>query len=343
MKKIMLIGVAMLMIAFSWKPQEVRADETAGVYDILPGDPEWEQLGSVESKIQACSIDDEVLRNLSDEELMQAVLDYPFIIDLFVANDYETAVQSVRQNSDAFQELLSRENAKDILLDWIEGRNTYDMRTLAVDDELQRDEVMILLMYTNELQQTLTEEDVQIIANFSPLITVQWEEDVLPQSARLSVTTPKGTAVAYTTPGCPHAGTNFHSQLDAQMVKTYNVTLISAGTCKYNCHSYAWYSSSTSNTVWIPDPGAYMTDGSYVQLLSGLGTFTSYVDSGAKVCYGTSSSALHSAILTSSAANVPLSNRAAISKWGSAGVFAHNVSNVPSVYWDSASNISVWH
>lgn len=86
-----------------------------------------------------------------------------------------------------------------------------------------------------------------------------------------------------------------------------------------------------------------MTDGSYVQLLSGLGTFTGYVDSGAKVYYGTSSSALHSAILTSSAANVPLSNRAAISKWGSAGVFAHNVSNVPSVYWDSASNISVWH
>lgn len=86
-----------------------------------------------------------------------------------------------------------------------------------------------------------------------------------------------------------------------------------------------------------------MTDGSYVQLLSGLGTFTSYVDSGAKVCYGTSSSALHSAILTSSAANVPLSNREAISKWGPAGVFAHNVSNVPSVYWDSASNISVWH
>lgn len=99
-------------------------------------------------------------------------------------NDYETAVQSVRQNSDAFQELLSRENAKDILLDWIEGRNTYDMRMLAVDDELQRDEAMILLMYTNELQQTLT------------------EEDVLPQSARLSVTTPKGTAVAYTIPGC---------------------------------------------------------------------------------------------------------------------------------------------
>lgn len=73
----------MLMVAFSWKPQEVRADETAGVYDILPGDPEWEQLGSVESKIQACSIDDEVLRNLSDEELMRAVLDYPFIIDVF--------------------------------------------------------------------------------------------------------------------------------------------------------------------------------------------------------------------------------------------------------------------
>ena len=34
---------------------------------------------------------------------------------------------------------------------------------------------------------------------------------------------------------------------------------------KYNCHSYAWYSTATTNIRWMDDPGddKYMTDGSY--------------------------------------------------------------------------------
>lgn len=345
MKKMLLVAAMMFIAVLLNKPQEINAVETTEIYSVLPGDPEWEQLGSVENKIRACSIDEDVLSNLSDEELVQAVLDYPFVIDIFATNDHYIAVQSIRRNSDAFQELLSRDNAKNILLDWIGEKRVQDVRTLSSKDEMQRNEIMILLMYTNELQEALTEEDVRILEGFSTLISVEWEEkETLPRSAQLSVTTPKGTAVPYSIRECSHPGnSSYHSDIDQYLATTYNVTLVAPGTCKYNCHSYAWYSTSTNNTVWIDDPSAYMTDGSYNYLLSGLGTFTGYVDSGAKVCYGTASSALHSAILTGTVSNVPLSNRTAISKWGPSGVFIHNVSNVPAAYWDSASNISVWH
>lgn len=279
---------------------------------------------------------------MSDEELVKAVLDFPFIIDLFLVDDYKVAAQSIYQNSDAFRELVSRNNAKDILLNWIEGKSTYDVRKITAEEELQREEIMILLMYTDDLLETLTEDDVQVLDGFSNMISVAWEETPL-QAVGISVQTPKGTAVPYETPGCWHLVSNFHEKLDEDMVNTYNVTLVSPGTCKYNCHSYAWYSTSTTNTVWIDDPSAYMTDGSYIKLLSGLSTFTSYVDNGAKVYYGTLDSKLHSAILTSEASNVPLANRTATSKWGRAGVFVHNVSNVPKTYWDSSSSISVWH
>lgn len=37
---------------------------------------------------------------------------------------------------------------------------------------------------------------------------------------------------------------------------------------KYNCHSYAWYSTSTSNNIWMNTPGddRYWQDGSYVSV-----------------------------------------------------------------------------
>lgn len=40
-------------------------------------------------------------------------------------------------------------------------------------------------------------------------------------------------------------------------------TYIATPTKKYNCHSYAWYSQSTSNSYWMNDPSKYMSDGSY--------------------------------------------------------------------------------
>lgn len=146
------------------------APESKSVYKVLPGDPEWEQLGSVEDKIRACSVDEDILRSLTDEELVQAVLDYPFLIDLFAADDSEVAVQSLRRNSDAFQELLFRENAKEILLEWVRTRKADSERPISAKDEIQRDEVAILLMYTDELKQALTEEDMQTLSGFSSLV-----------------------------------------------------------------------------------------------------------------------------------------------------------------------------
>jgi hypothetical protein len=37
-------------------------------------------------------------------------------------------------------------------------------------------------------------------------------------------------------------------------------------TNKYNCHSYAWYSQSTSNNKWMNSPSKYWQDGSYTRV-----------------------------------------------------------------------------
>lgn len=147
--------------------RRVEASEPESVYRVLPGDPEWEQLGSVEEKIRACSVDEEVLRNLTDEELVQAVLDYPFLIDLFLADDPEVAVQSLRRNSDALKELLSRENAKDILMSWVNAQKAKGTDAISAKEAIRQDEVTLLLLHTEELRQALTQADLETLSEFS--------------------------------------------------------------------------------------------------------------------------------------------------------------------------------
>lgn len=51
--------------------------------------------------------------------------------------------------------------------------------------------------------------------------------------------------------------------------RDYSLTPISDPTHRYNCHSYAWYSQSTSqNDIWLCDPCVYYSnsDRSYVQV-----------------------------------------------------------------------------
>jgi len=146
------------------------------------------------------------------------------------------------------------------------------------------------------------------------------------------VTTPHGTSVATfydltwadlgTTAAQAHA-----VQLSLQ--NSYpNATVVRAETPKYNCHSYAWYSTSTSNKHWMNDPYAYMHDGSYV---SGVAS------AGDKVYYGTTAD--HSGRVVGvggSAQNVSVT-----SKWGMYGLFTHNILYCP--YTLDSYSCSFWN
>lgn len=205
-KRILSMGIVFLSLlavgTFLYKLPDmghVDATEPTRVYSVLPGDPEWEQLPSVEDRIRACAIDEEVLHNLTDEQLVQAILDYPFVIDLWLANDYRIGIQSVCENSDAFHELLLRDNSKDILMNWLKGKSTVDLQSVPAEREMQIGEIVLLLMYTDQLAETVTKEDVEILNGFSSVLPVslEWEEKTSSGSAQLTVSFGTGADVSY--------------------------------------------------------------------------------------------------------------------------------------------------
>lgn len=102
-----------------------------------------------------------------------------------------------------------------------------------------------------------------------------------------------------------------------------NATIVSNATTNYNCHSYAWYSQSTSNVYWMNDPGKYMSDGSYTKV----GTSPTALNQ--KVCYTQYpliEPFIHSGIVYSIGSTVILT-----SKWGGGAgpLVRHNVSYSP--------------
>ena len=84
-------------------------------YTIDSGSQEWSEMTVLE-KVEALKIPQEKLDALTDEELIRALADYPFLIDLHV---YEKStgesIETMRGYCSALDELLSRDTAVEAL------------------------------------------------------------------------------------------------------------------------------------------------------------------------------------------------------------------------------------
>ncbi len=330
------------------------------VYPLTPKDPEWQEMEDYLDKAKACKIPQEVLENMSDEQLVQAIIDYPLIYDVFFFSDVSMGVDHFSKTCDAYAELLKRQNAKDILLNEITRQNSGEPAGMAMEnntesvertakDEIILDTLVAITIFQEKIGTELSEEEIEVLTEASTLLDIYDSETM---STRGTVTgglmkTPGGLYVGYQLMSCSDQHPDepdLHTSYDSWLVTTYGVTLVSPGDCSYNCHSYAWYNQSTNNDRWINDPSPYMQDGSCTKVMSGtMGNSCSFVVPGDIVVYGGLS---HSAIVIGSPNGEPFTSRMLISKWGPSGVFMHRASQVPRDVNDKpaydVSEISVW-
>lgn len=317
-----------------------KESDIQSVYPITPEDSAWNEMESIERKVAACRIPEEQLGIMSNDELIQAILDFPFLCDIFLYSSIEEGVRALEKISDAYVELLSREDSKDSIMNFVEQRANSKVRSISAKEEVENEALIALMIYQEQYTSELTYEETMEIVGLSQMYELKSVDDSTLSIYASSVRTPNGTIVLCETPICSHATSGFHAEVDKDVEETYGVTLVQSGSCTYNCHSYAWYSTAIKNPYWIITPYAYMTDGSYEKVMSGLSASNLSVDIGDKVFYGTLNEPTHSAILVSSVSGQPLATKYVRSKWGKAGVFYHKASTVPSIY--DTQNVSVW-
>lgn len=118
MKKIPAVLLTFMMLAVlcagcaSGKTKQV---DTPYVYPIQPGTEEWAKLDSFDAKIAACKVDPELMNSMTTEALLETVLDYPPLINLYAYTDMQQAIGVVSKNFDGLQILRDREDTAECI------------------------------------------------------------------------------------------------------------------------------------------------------------------------------------------------------------------------------------
>ncbi len=311
------------------------------VYPITPltTPVKWKSFQSHDEMIEACQIPDDVLHNLTTPQLVKACLDYPLSGDVLQYNSYDTGFQSQYRSFNGLQELFKRQNFASELtklflsldlsdLTETEFLPSYKFRFInvlisqdAVVDALTNNEKEAILAKSQSLQDNIRNKYQNIfvqddIANASQRIAssmVDTSSPITPYDYSTTVQTQKGTDVPAIKVTTELSSEDYQEALNWINTTYPNATILRNPTKKYNCHSYAWYSQSSSNTIWIdrPNQRTWWEDGSWVRT-------TSSPVRGMKVDYYSSD---HSAIVY----NASIYD----SKWGANCLVRHTPSYCP--------------
>ena len=99
----------------SEKDEEAKQIDTLYVYPIQPGTEEWAKLDSLDAKIAACKVDPELMNSMTTEALLETVLDYPLLPNIYAFSSAEIGIGSVSGYFEGLQMLHDREDAAECI------------------------------------------------------------------------------------------------------------------------------------------------------------------------------------------------------------------------------------
>jgi len=304
-------------------------------YSITPDSKNWAKYKSYEL-VQLTNIPENIVKNMDTATLVSAVMDYPFLGDIYAFDSTEIGIQVISERFSGLKELLSRSDAGDGL--YKEYMSMKQEVTALKDvksvnfETIMKNRVIGTLLSQPAIFKQLDKAQVDSIIETSNSIFEKIDVAPIyaPQYLTTYVYTPNGSSVQVLIRGEELTSAE-KAAADSYMDSRYpNATRLRSATTKYNCHSYAWYSTSSSNSYWMNNPASYMSDGSYTKV-----GFTPTA-SGQKMYYPVPGG--HSAIVYTSSSNIW--NVVLTSKWGEYGLYRHNYGHDP--YGNGALNITCW-
>lgn len=284
------------------------------IYPTIPGTDEWCALKTHQEKIDVCQIPENILKKMTTEALIETVLMYPLRVDMLAWDTFDIGFQNVCQQFNGLRELSARVDA----LQKLSYMNSNTLALVDVSNNLEP-------LYAKVIMDGISKQNGQEVEH----------RLILPAYISTYVSTPENNPVpvyqdlTWADHGITAEQAN---QYFNDLLLTYPYA-IKKTDCSpaYNCHSYAWYSTSTSNRYWMDDPTTYMTDNSYIS--------STAAASGRRVYYNNPGGVYddHSGIVYS----VYSGFVGVRSKWGWAGVVEHNVYDCP--YAGSSTAYTYWY
>ena len=112
---ILLLGGVILFLSCN---KDAIYSDKIDIYDypVKPGTNEWKAFTSHADMVSACQIPENILNKMSTAGLIEAVLNYPLLIDMTAYNSPQEGFEQVTTQFNGLQALLNREDAGSELL-----------------------------------------------------------------------------------------------------------------------------------------------------------------------------------------------------------------------------------
>lgn len=269
------------------------------VFPVTTGTKEWEELKTTNEMISLTQIPEKLLKSMTTEALVETVIDYPLLSNIFVYNSSDEALNIMKKQFNGVDELFKREDGVSKLLSYYQNKSL----NRNFSEGVSALEIEWILTSKTALEK-LNDNELSSLSLLSNKISYSKNT-----KGSCSIKTPKGSCV----------NTIINSELSSSEIKRINQStslsypaakMISSASARYNCHSYAYYSESTANNQWINSPNPYFSDYSFRTTTRRGNRIRGYYPIGG-----------HSAIF--------VNNTLVKSKWGQAGVYQHNYNYGP--------------
>ena len=351
MKKFLSVLLSALMLVTmsvtAMAAENVQSDDTPYSFPIIPGSSEWESFTTKQEMLDVCQIPKDKLANMTTEALLETVMNYPLIHDYVAFNSYEDACNVMSKDFNGFNELFSRGNVTSAILSKYSSVHVISANEVDTADSasfLEPSTIEYLLVCDEIKNGEITGNEAELLSEIhaeksfdrsaAGIYSIQSEVysaykgtkavtragEIWTAVSLGTVKTPKGSDVPEVYKRSPELTTAEKDSINGQMGNSYPLaTRIAPPTIKYNCHSYAWYSRSTSNPYWLNKPLIYTIDGSYSR-------YSGTPRSGMKAWYNGGE---HSGISIGARIEYGEQVHYVESKWGSCGVYQHPYSYCP--------------
>lgn len=144
------------------KPQTIIYYRSDGEVDYLLSNPQ-------ENHFEKYRISADQLSQMTDDELVENVMNHPYLTEVYVVNDPQIVIDKMPEISDAFAELLKRGSATESIMTKVRSlyEEVYVTKSADADSAINYDKLCLLLYYSKDCRNALQPEDLQIVENSS--------------------------------------------------------------------------------------------------------------------------------------------------------------------------------
>lgn len=294
-------------------------NDNAHQFSVVPRTEEWKSLKNVIEKREACYVPLDELENMSTPALIETIINYPLLVDIYVYNSIDEGINALSNYFFGIQVLSNRENALEML-------KSYNKENC---DSLTQMYLNTLIAFFSSQQQPQYYRE-NYYRDFPDITTPN--SSIVPVYVYIGNTPLTNILYNRSWSDCNSSLTQ-EQQIAASLQDIYtSAVLVQQPSPKYNCHSYAWHNQTTGNKYWINFPDIYIDDGSYV--------FKDTPAANRKITYKPQNSLIysHSGIVVTAGSSD--STTTIVSKWGYNATFRHKVDDCP--YYSSTVRIKYW-